>query len=125
MIFFIFYHFLLHLKFLKKIYKKEDYSLFIKKLIVYSYLLIIFFYRNFFICSVLFKKLERTKSFFLRCSHFYNKFILKYLEFYFNSRISISFLPYCFYKKKCQRVKRALSVCLFPVLKNFNRLFFF
>ena len=84
-----------------------------------------FFYRNLYICTVLFRKIKCDNLFSLRCSHFYNKYVLKYLEFYFKSKVSISFLPYCFYKKKCKRVRRALNVCLFPVLKNFNRLFFF
>lgn len=122
------FHFLpfsIALKVLKKNIQKRRLFTFYKKTDSIQLSTNNFFYRNFFICSILFKKLERTQSFFLRCSHFYNKFILKYLEFYFNSRVSISFLPYCFYKKKCQRAKRALSVCLFPVLKNFNRLFFF
>lgn len=84
-----------------------------------------FFYRNFYICTILFRKVKYNSLLSLRCSHFYNKYVLKYLEFYFKSKVSISFLPYCFYKKKCKRVRRALNVCLFPVLKNFNRLFFF
>ena len=84
-----------------------------------------FFYRNFYICTILFRKIRCNNLFSLRCSHFYSKYVLKYLEFYFKSKVSISFLPYCFYKKKCKRVRRALNVCLFPVLKNFNRLFFF
>ena len=84
-----------------------------------------FFYRNFYICTILFRKIRRNNLFSLRCSHFYSKYVLKYLEFYFKSKTSISFLPYLFYKKKCKRVRRALNVCLFPVLKNFNRLFFF
>lgn len=56
--------------------------------------------------------------------YFYNKYILNYLESLFNIKTCINCYSYVAFSYLLKQVQDALALCLFPVLKKFNKKFF-
>jgi hypothetical protein len=56
--------------------------------------------------------------------YFYNKYILNYLESLFNLKTCINCYSYITFNYLLKQVQAVLALCLFPVLKKFNKKFF-